>query len=135
MAVFDVELALEFQQKDARLNGISVCRAELHEQISRPFCCHVTFLSQENLPLDLLTSLLQSGVRLTISQLIGGLKIRQREVRGMVSSYNFLGIFFAGSRNEHKRFAFELVLEPKMVLAQYNRKIRTYSSRSAPDLI
>ncbi len=136
MAEIEVELKLEFEHEDTRLADLSVCRIRLHEQVSRPFSCTVTFLSTQSLPFSLLTSLLKSGVILTLSSISGNNTSELRKVRGMVSSYNFLGVCYANSpRGQIMSFAYELVLEPRLVLAQYNRKIRSYSSWSAPDLI
>lgn len=111
---------------------------EVNEGVSIPFRAKLKFCSKEKLTKDKLKALLLSDLKLTVKQSDAENTVsRDRIYKGIVVSYQDLGIYQQITENSQKKFiyAYELTLMPELVKLAYKKHSRSFENKNLDEVL
>lgn len=111
---------------------------EVNEGISIPFRAKLKFCSKEKLTKAKLKSLLFADLKLTVKQSDAENTVsRNRIFKGIVVSFEDLGIYQQITENSQKKFiyAYELTLMPEIVKLAYKKHSRSFENKKLDEIL
>lgn len=111
---------------------------EVNEGISIHFIAKLKFCSKEKLSKDKLKALLLSDLKLTVKQTdANNTTTRDRIFKGIVVSFQDLGIYQQITENSQKKFiyAYELTLTPELVKLAHKKHCRSFENKNLDEVL
>lgn len=110
---------------------------EVNEGISISFIAKLKFCSKVKLTKDKLKALLTADLKITVKQSDADSTTRDRIFKGIVVSFQDLGIYQQITENSQKTFiyAYELTLMPEIVKLGYKKHNRSFENKTLDEVL
>lgn len=130
-------LDMTFLDEKCCLKGSYAYAIELHEGISIPFKAKIILHSQKSFSNEKLKTMLKTKASFKVCQFVEDTVIRCRDFNGIITSYVSMGRISKGivGTKEVSCFAYEITIEPSIVLLSLKKKTHTYSYISISEII